>query len=102
MDDNATVIHAEWTTVLQGIDFGEGPRWHAGRLWFSDFHQQTISSVEIHADGSGTRHIEIEYDGRPSGLGWLPDGRLIFVSMLDRKNQPGPSAWNRPMPFRVL
>jgi len=83
--DNATVQHAEWTTVIEGIDFGEGPRWHNGRLWFSDFYQQTISSVEIHADGTGTRHVELEYDGRPSGLGWLPDGRLLFVSMLDRK-----------------
>ena len=83
--DDATQMQVEWTTVIDGIDFGEGPRWHEGRLWFSDFYQQTISSVEIHADGSGTRHVELEYDGRPSGLGWLPDGRLLFVSMLDRK-----------------
>ena len=83
--DDATQMQVEWTTVIDGIDFGEGPRWHDGRLWFSDFYQQTISSVEIHADGSGTRHVELEYDGRPSGLGWLPDGRLLFVSMLDRK-----------------
>lgn len=76
---------ADWTLVIDGIDFGEGPRWHDGRLWFSDFHQQTISSVEIHPDGSGTRHVELTHDGRPSGLGWLPDGRLLFVSMLDRK-----------------
>ena len=75
----------DWTLVIDGIDFGEGPRWHDGRLWFSDFFQQTISSVEIHPDGSGTRHVELEHDGRPSGLGWLPDGRLLFVSMLDRR-----------------
>ena len=78
-------MYVEWTTVIDGIDFGEGPRWHDGRLWFSDFYQQTISSVEVHADGTGTRHVELEHDGRPSGLGWLPDGRLLFVSMLDRK-----------------
>ena len=83
--DDATQMHADWTLVIDGIDFGEGPRWHDGRLWFSDFYQQTISSVEIHPDGSGTRHVELEHDGRPSGLGWLPDGRLLFVSMLDRK-----------------
>ncbi|MEP4652824.1 MAG: SMP-30/gluconolactonase/LRE family protein, partial [Ilumatobacter sp.] len=83
--NEATQMQVEWTTVIDGIDFGEGPRWHDGRLWFSDFYQQTISSVEIHADGTGTRHVELEHDGRPSGLGWLPDGRLVFVSMLDRK-----------------
>ncbi len=71
-----------WETILTGIDFGEGPRWHDGRLWFSDFHQHTISSV----GDDRTRRIEVEHPGggRPSGLGWLPDGRLLFVSMLDR------------------
>lgn len=83
MSDDAT-DRDRWTKVIDGIDFGEGPRWHDGRLWFSDFFQQTISSVEIAPDGSGTRHVEIRHDGRPSGLGWLPDGRLLFVSMLDR------------------
>ena len=78
-------LHPAWTPVIDGIDFGEGPRWRSGRLWFSDFFQGTISSVEIHADGSGTRHVELHHEGRPSGLGWLPDGRLLFVSMLDRK-----------------
>jgi sugar lactone lactonase YvrE len=70
-----------WELVIDGIDFGEGPRWHLGRLWFSDFYQGTISSV----GHDRQRRIEVEYDGRPSGLGWLPDGRLLFVSMLDRR-----------------
>jgi sugar lactone lactonase YvrE len=70
-----------WELVVAGIDFGEGPRWHDGRLWFSDFYQQTISSV----GDDGERRIEVEHDGQPSGLGWLPDGRLLFVSMLDRR-----------------
>ena len=83
--DSSTQMHADWTLVIDGVDFGEGPRWHDGRLWFSDFYQRTISSVEIHPDGTGTRHVELQHDGRPSGLGWLPDGRLLFVSMLDRK-----------------
>ncbi len=70
-----------WDLVLDGIDFGEGPRWHDGRLWFSDFYQQTISSV----GDDGERRVEVHHDGRPSGLGWLPDGRLVFVSMTDRR-----------------
>lgn len=71
----------EWELIVDGIDFGEGPRWHLGRLWFSDFHQGTISSV----GHDRRRRIEVRCDGRPSGLGWLPDGRLLFVSMLDRR-----------------
>jgi sugar lactone lactonase YvrE len=70
-----------WELILDGIDFGEGPRWCDGRLWFSDFYQHTISSV----GDDGARRVELEHDGQPSGLGWLPDGRLLFVSMLDRR-----------------
>ena len=71
----------ELTRLIDGIDFGEGPRWRDGRLWFSDFYQHTISSV----GDDGERRVELEHDGQPSGLGWLPDGRLLFVSMLDRR-----------------
>lgn len=74
-------VDAPWERVLDGIDFGEGPRWHLGRLWFSDFYQGTISSV----GHDGTRRVEVAWDGQPSGLGWLPDGRLLFVSMIDRR-----------------
>lgn len=70
-----------WELVVDGIDFGEGPRWHLGRLWFSDFYQGTISSV----GHDRRRRVEVEWDGRPSGLGWLPDGRLLFVSMTDQR-----------------
>jgi sugar lactone lactonase YvrE len=70
-----------WEVIVDGIDFGEGPRWHDGRLWFSDFFQHTISSV----GDDRIRRVELEYDGQPSGLGWLPDGRLLFVSMLDQR-----------------
>jgi len=70
-----------WELVVDGIDFGEGPRWHLGRLWFSDFYQGTISSV----GHDRQRRVEVVWDGRPSGLGWLPDGRLLFVSMIDRR-----------------
>ncbi|MEM8621687.1 MAG: SMP-30/gluconolactonase/LRE family protein [Actinomycetota bacterium] len=66
---------------VDNIDFGEGPRWRDGRLWWSDFYQHTISSV----GAGGDRRVELDYDGRPSGLGWLPDGRLLFVSMLDQR-----------------
>lgn len=63
--------------LADGIYFGEGPRWHAGRLWFSDFYDQAVKSV--HA--SGAVRTELEIDDQPSGLGWLPDGRLLVVAM---------------------
>jgi sugar lactone lactonase YvrE len=67
--------------LLDGIGFGEGPRWHDGRLWFSDFHRHAVSSVGERGD----RRIELELEEPPSGLGWLPDGRLLVVAMVSRQ-----------------
>ncbi len=67
--------------VVSGMSYTECPRWHEGRLWFSDFYTHTINSVR--EDGSDLR-TEVEVPAQPSGLGWLPDGRLVYVSMKDR------------------
>ena len=67
-------------TVASGIRFGEGPRWHDGQLWFSDFFDHAIKTLE--PDGSLT--VRHELDDRPSGLGWMPDGSLIAVAMTSR------------------
>lgn len=71
----------ELRTVLEGLTFPEGPRWHEGRLWFSDMHAHEVVAVTP----DGERETICEVSNRPSGLGWLPDGRLLVVSMLDRK-----------------
>jgi sugar lactone lactonase YvrE len=72
----------EIRTVIEGMSFTECPRWHAGRLWFSDFYVGAVFSVA--EDGTG-RRTEAEVPGQPSGLGWLPDGRLLVVSQHDRR-----------------
>lgn len=66
--------------LLDGLGFPEGPRWHNGRLWFTDQQTRKITAVTLDGD---TETIA-EVPGRPSGLGWLPDGRLLVVSM-DRR-----------------
>jgi sugar lactone lactonase YvrE len=68
--------------LVDGVDFGEGPRWHDGRLWYSDFYQRAIYAVSTDGDREA---VHANLDDRPSGLGWLPDGRLLVVSMRDRK-----------------
>ncbi len=68
-------------TLLNELCFGEGPRWHEGRLWFSDMHAHLVRTV----DDAGAVETIAEVPQQPSGLGWLPDGRLLIVSMLDRK-----------------
>jgi len=65
---------------VDGLDFGEGPRWHDGRLWYSDFYRHAVFSV----GEDGARRPELELADQPSGLGWLPDGRLLVVSMAER------------------
>ena len=70
------------TTVLRtGLFFGEGPRWHEGRLWYSDFYDHAVHAIDL--DGNDERMLEVE--SQPSGLGWLPNGDLLVTSMLDRK-----------------
>jgi len=71
---------SDTTTLATGLYFGEGPRWHAGRLWFSDFHAHAVKSL----GESGDVRTELQMDDQPSGLGWLPDGRLLVVAMQER------------------
>jgi sugar lactone lactonase YvrE len=67
--------------LCEGLRFAEGPRWHAGKLWFSDFYDRAVKTVDL----GGKVDTMLEIDGQPSGLGWLPDGQLLLVSMLDRR-----------------
>jgi sugar lactone lactonase YvrE len=73
---------AEMKTVAEGFGFLEAPRWRDERLWFSDFYTYRVLSMR--ADGSDLQ-VEATVPQQPSGLGWLPDGRLLVVSMRDRK-----------------
>jgi sugar lactone lactonase YvrE len=75
------VSQAEPQLLLDDLVFPEGPRWHDGRLWFSDMHAREVVAVDEH----GVRESVVAVPGRPSGLGWLPDGRLLVVSMEDRR-----------------
>ena len=68
--------------LVDGVDFGEGPRWHDGRLWYSDFHQRAVYAVT--PDGE-REVVHGDLSDRPSGLGWTPDGRLLVVAMQQRK-----------------
>ncbi|HKB55548.1 MAG TPA: SMP-30/gluconolactonase/LRE family protein [Ramlibacter sp.] len=69
------------TSFVKGLAFPESPRWHEGALWFSDFYQRLV----CRAGEDGRVQPVVEVPGQPSGLGWLPDGRLLVVSMNDRR-----------------
>ena len=68
-------------TLLDGLSVPEGPRWHDGRLWFSDIYADRVWAV----DTSGNAELIAEVPGHPSGLGWTTGNRLLVVSVLERR-----------------
>ena len=68
--------------LIDGLCFGEGPRWHDDALWLSDMHDRKV--LKVQPDGRAETVITLE-DDEPSGLGWLPDGDLLIVSMRKRQ-----------------
>lgn len=71
----------ETTVLLDEGAFLEGPRWRDAKLWFSDMHGCTVMTV----DEDGASETIASVRNRPSGIGWLPDGHLLIVSMTDRR-----------------
>jgi sugar lactone lactonase YvrE len=68
------------TLLVDGFVYGEGPRWHDGRLWFTDCPTGTVKTVDL--DGRMEVAIETEH---PSGLGWLPDGSMLISTLYEAK-----------------
>ena len=69
-------------TLRTDLSFGEAPRWRPGEgLYFSDIHANRVLLLDL--DGALTTIAE--FRGPVSGLGWLPDGRMLVVSMHDRR-----------------
>jgi sugar lactone lactonase YvrE len=66
-------------TLLTGLMFGEQPRWHDGRLWFSDWGTQEVIAVDL----EGNSEVILKGTSFPLCVDWLPDGRLLVVSARD-------------------
>ncbi|GAA1310749.1 SMP-30/gluconolactonase/LRE family protein [Saccharothrix xinjiangensis] len=74
---------ADTAILRDGLRFGEGPRRGPdGRLFYSDFYDHEVHALDL---GTGEDDAVCAVPGQPSGLGWLPDGRLLVVSMTDRR-----------------
>jgi len=65
--------------LLEGLKFPESPRWHDGKLWFVDMDSYKVLTVDL----NGETETILERHNQVSGLGWLPDNRLLVVSMGD-------------------
>ena len=80
LEGGLQVTQKRTETLVDGLCFGEGPRWRDGALWLSDMHDHQV--IRVTEDGEVTPIVTVE--NCPSGLGWLPDGQLLVVSMTDR------------------
>lgn len=74
-------IDPRFSVLVDGYTFFESPRWHDNRLWLSDFYTHQVIRVDL----QGQVEKVADVAQQPSGMGWLPDGRLLVVSMRDRK-----------------
>jgi sugar lactone lactonase YvrE len=68
------------SVIAGGLIFPEAPRWYDGRLWLSDIHAHKVLRLR----DDSTWEVMGEIDGRPSGIGFLPDGTPIVTSLIDR------------------
>ncbi len=71
----------ELVRLLDGGGFFEAPRWRESRWWVSDLYRGLVLTVE--PDGSTSEMMKVA--GQPSGIGWLPDGSMLVVSMKDQR-----------------
>src|SRR5436305_12992477 len=66
-------------TLMTGLVFGEQPRWHEDRLWFSDWGPPEVIAVDV----EGNSEVILQAPAFPCCVDWLPDGRLLLVSARD-------------------
>lgn len=69
--------------LAEALVFPEAPRWHDGELWFSDIHDVRVKACDL--SGRVRTVVELPDPERPSGLGFLPDGRLLIVGAVQRQ-----------------
>lgn len=72
--------------LVTGLVMGEAPRWHDGRLWFSDFGAREVLAVDL----AGEREVVARV--LALGLGFLPDGRLLIAATAEGRllrREPG-------------
>jgi sugar lactone lactonase YvrE len=67
----------ELQTLMTGLVIGESPRWHEGRLWFSNWGAQEIIAVDVEGNSELVTRVPTTI---PFSIDWLPDGRLLVVS----------------------
>jgi sugar lactone lactonase YvrE len=79
--------------LMEGIVFGESPRWHDGRLWFCDWGAHQVIRLDA-GGGDGGHEVVATVPSVPLCIDFLPDGRLLIVDSARRRvlrREPGGS-----------
>ena len=71
----------DMTVLMEGIAFGESPRWHDGRLWFSVWGAHQVIAL----DPDGGHEVVVSVPSFPMCIDFLPDGRLLVVDSPRRR-----------------
>ena len=77
----------EVRTLLTGRGLVESPRWHDGRLYFSDWSAGEVVAVDL----AGHSEVVARVTSLPLCTAWLPDDRLVIVDSNDgllRRREP--------------
>lgn len=69
------------TVLMEGIAFGESPRWHDGKVWFSDWGSNQVIAL----DPDGGHEVVVSVASFPMCIDFLPDGRLLVVDSAQRR-----------------
>ena len=84
----------ELQILMSGLAFGESPRWHEDRLWFSDWGAHEVIAVDL----EGQSEVIVRVPSFPLCIGFLPDGRLLIVSASDGlllRREPDGALWTQ-------
>ena len=69
------------STLMDGLTFGEGPRWHEGKFYFSDFYSHKVFSLDM----DGNSEVIVEVPAQPSGFGM--DARWNYVNSFNERQE---------------
>ena len=67
--------------LMEGVVFGESPRWHDGRVWFSDWGANQVIALGV----DGRHEVVVTVRSFPMCIDFLPDGRLLVVDSAQRR-----------------
>src|SRR6476646_2818888 len=72
---------AQPRVVMSGLAFPESPRWHEGRLWFSDWGADQVIALDV----DGRSEVVARVASFTVCIDHAPDGRLLIVSSDERR-----------------